>query len=175
LGRYAVRTSAVATACVVLATGAILLTGPPTPSQDQADAQASVTASAPATGSSSGSPRPSASPSLKPTGSAKRSAAPALTVSQATTAIYNLLDRGLSEKSVRSDVATDIRQQVDNYCANLASTQAERQKRLDGIRHAVQERIREQDAITAVFAGEVDNSLVTLGIVVESGITASPR
>jgi len=79
-------------------------------------------------------------------------------VKTAAAAVDSLLDQGRASGAIRSDVAEDLRHQVDA----LVSNQTSPGPRIDNLRRSITDRQREQ-AITPAAATQLDAAIVTLG------------
>ena len=87
-----------------------------------------------------------------------------------------MFDRGLAAKTIRADVATDLRQQIANLTGNPAPTATVRQQQLEALRGNLRLRVREGSITDAALAAELDDGIVALGAAIErAAASQSPR
>lgn len=83
---------------------------------------------------------------------------PAVRVQQAVADFHAVTAKGLEDKTIRKDVASDLDQQVNNLAASPYNVGAQ----IDDLRHKVQARLRE-GGMQAPVAAQLDTQLVALG------------
>jgi eukaryotic-like serine/threonine-protein kinase len=173
--RHVRRAAGLVIAGIGLAAAAAIIADPPPRTTGRQGGDPQSSRSQPQTlGAANQGANPEASATSSPSPQRSVASAP-VSVAQATDALHAIIDRGLTQHTIRSDVAVDLGQQVDNLVHDPAPGQAARQAQLDDIHKHVQERLREK-SITASVANAMDSALDTLGAAIERSMASqSPR
>ncbi|GGM65141.1 protein kinase [Dactylosporangium sucinum] len=166
--RWLAAVSATLASAVVLLVLVLLLQDDGPPAQPNAGPEVSIVVSVPPPiilqPTTTASPRPgtrttsaAAAPTSRPPASPTASA-PGLTPEQAARAVLDIVDRHAATGEIRTDVAEDIRNQVNN----LMSNQLNAAQKIAALRDNLRSRQREQSLPQAVYE-ELDAAVVTLG------------
>jgi serine/threonine-protein kinase len=108
------------------------------------------------------SPTPPRQPSPTSAATAPRS------VNEAAAQVFDLVDAGVAAGSMRSDIAIDFKNQVNNVTFH----REEFATRIPELRQRIQERVRER-AMTAALANQIDAAVVELGAAIQRDLAAA--
>jgi hypothetical protein len=167
---------------IVVAAAAVIATDPGLRQPDRGAPATRPEVSAPnaaAQGPSrSASPAPSDSATRRsPSPSRPLASTPAaLTVRQATDALYGLLDKGLAEKSIGQDAANDLRQLITNFGNSPSADPALRAQALAALHGSLRDRVNTGAITDQRLATDLDTGITALGTAVERTMASgSPR